>query len=73
MVRLVPFGHWGGERAGVATTVDPRGIGWAINIGVDLEEATSSKLSLPIFSVGLIFLDGNGPNDLIRDIYLIWY
>ena len=27
IVRLVPFGHWGGASAGVATTVEPRGIG----------------------------------------------
>ena len=60
MVRLVPFGHWGGERAGVATTVDPRGIGWAINIGEE-GEVVSSVLSLPVLSFWEESLVWNGP------------
>ena len=27
IVILVPVGHWGGDNAGVATTVDPLGMG----------------------------------------------
>lgn len=58
-MRLVPFGHWGGERAGVATTVDPRGIGWAINIGEAFD--IISPLSLRKCSLEEIVFDGNGP------------
>ena len=58
----MPLGNWGGERAGVATTVDPRGIGWAINIGEVDELLASSVLSLPPLSFDGESLEGNGPN-----------
>ena len=56
------MGNWGGERAGVATTVDPRGIGWAINIGEVDELLASSVLSLPPLSFDGESFEGNGPN-----------
>ena len=57
-MRLVPVGHWGGDKAGVATTVEPRGMGWAINIGEEF-----SPLSFPICSLEGISFDGKGPKN----------